>query len=127
MIPNMIPNMIFFPATHEFISINKRQRQFFKNYQPSTPINHIVILFSLNSCVNPKASKCLLSSYLFMKCLKGGSTVSSPSSVTMSSLSTLAHREPFLESRDTEIFLEAILTTPLFVQIITKTTYALNL
>ena len=42
--------------------------------------------------------------YLFMKCLKGA-LPSSVSSSTMSSLSTLAHLELFLESLETESFL----------------------
>ena len=47
--------------------------------------------------------------YLLMKCLKGASSLPSSSSVTMSSLSTLAHRELFRDSRDdTEIFRCAI-------------------
>ena len=41
--------------------------------------------------------------YLLMKCLKGALFPSSVSSSTMSSLSTLAHRELFLESLDTDI------------------------
>ena len=50
------------------------------------------------------------SAYLLMKCLKGASSLPSSSSVTMSSLSTLAHRELFRDSRDdTEIFRCAIL------------------
>ena len=64
-------------------------------------INPIFTQFLLKK--NPISKNPIFPTYLLMKCLKGALFPSSVSSSTMSNLSTLAHRELFLDSLDTEI------------------------